>query len=169
MNKITSKACTIGLLALFTGCSSEEPAAAKYRKQIASLEAKPNEEKNADLGEDIKETITLREAIYSEDFGLDENENIDGKSLFEILTSQEAGRDDGQVCSACHNRNDSQGGYGVDSASEEALDEIDPDAEISGRSWTEDGGWAERFVENDTKPANVRAVIQAWIDGGYQE
>ena len=113
--------------------------------------------------------ISMSEPIYSEEFGMEENENIDGKSLFEVLSSQSAGRDDGQLCSACHNEDDDAGDYAVPSGPNAVLINFDPDEEYEGKSWTEEDGWAERFVANETKPDNVRAIVQAWIDSGYQE
>lgn len=156
----------LGALGILSACgSNSEPHSSRHKKAMAAKAGVEAESADAVF----KRTIRLTEDIYSEDFGLAANENIDGKNLFEVITSQKAGRDDGQLCSACHNNEEALGGYAVDSDIDEALDELDTDAELSGRTWTEEGGWAMRFVENETKPANVRAVIQAWIDGGFKE
>ena len=79
----------------------------------------------------LKTTIALKEPIFSQDFGLAPNDKIDGKSLFEVLTSQKAGREDGKTCAECHSNDVALGDYWVPSASNEALDDIDPDSEVA--------------------------------------
>jgi len=145
------------LLAFLIGCANDEPAATKVMKQMEG-------------GQAIKKKILIswNEPISSSKFGLTPNPNIDGKTLAEVITSQKAGRDDGQLCSACHYKDDAQGGYGVPVEINGASPTLKPTDMVYNRSWVGPGGWAERFVKNKTKPANVQAVVQAWIDNNYK-
>lgn len=126
-----------------------------------------NSSLNAAVADD-ELTLKLSAPIDSKSFGLEANPKIDGKSLFEVITSQEAGREDGQLCSACHNNELALGGYGVDQDPNTSISTVDPDAEISGRAWTGKGGWAERFSKNPTKPENIKTLLKYWINGGYE-
>ena len=155
------KTAALGVLisGMLWSCSNQEPAATAYKKTINN---------GNEFDQTVGKTLNFTEKIYSADFGLPPNENIDGKSLFEIVTSQKAGRDDGQECAICHNNDLQLGNYWVPTAANEALDDVDPTTEVAGRAWAGDGGWAERFVANTTKPSNVKLFIQAWIDGGYK-
>lgn len=146
-----------GMVSLIWACAKQEPEAAKMKRELqaaVSADAKP--QGNLLMG--------FKEPVYSTKFGLSPNEKIDGKTIQQILTSQVAGRDDGQLCSACHNKNDAQGGYGVPvekNGSNPGMKQTDL---IYGRTWAGPDGWAQRFVKNSTKPDNVKAVIQAWIN-----
>ncbi len=113
--------------------------------------------------------LSYGEAIDSKKFGLAPNPKIDGKTIALVLTSQVAGRDDGQLCSACHNKDDAQGGYGVDVAKNGSNPGMKPTDLVGGKTWAGPNGWAAGFVKNPTKPANVKAVIQAWIDNKCKE
>ncbi|SMF62123.1 hypothetical protein [Pseudobacteriovorax antillogorgiicola] len=155
-----SLALSLGL----ASCSSEEPVASRYKKSMAaSADAEPG-------SQDTKTTLRIDETIRSTDFGLEANPNIDGKNLADIIMSKVAGRDDGQKCSACHNNSLALGGYWVESAEDEALTAIDTSSPIAdtGIAWVGDDGWAERFVNNSTKPSNVKTFIKAWIKSGYR-
>jgi hypothetical protein len=116
-------------------------------------------------------TIRWDQAIDSSAFGLAANPKIDGKSLSEIVTGQVAGRDDGKLCSECHNEARALGGYGLSVAENASVLELDPWAVVGTtfeQSWAGDNGWAEKFVSNPTKPANVKAVFRAWIRSGFK-
>lgn len=114
-------------------------------------------------------TIGWKDPIYSEDFGLEPNPNVDGKSLADIVMSVDFGREDGQLCSACHNNTYALGDYGVDAEINAASPEMEPTDPVSGRTWIEEGGWSDRFIDNPTKPANIKGVIDAWRRGGYRD
>jgi hypothetical protein len=45
---------------------------------------------------------------------------------------------------------------------------LKPTDMVYNRTWIGPDGWAVRFVKNSTKPANVKAVVQAWIDNNYK-
>lgn len=145
--------------ALLVGCANDEPKATQLMKQMESANASAVTKKIL---------VGWNEPISSTKFGLAPNPNIDGKTLAEVITSQKAGRDDGQLCSACHHQNDAQGGYGVPVARNGASPNLKPTDLVYSRTWVGPDGWAERFVRNSTKPANVKAVVQAWIDNNYK-
>lgn len=147
------------LLFLLISCADDEASATKIMKQMESANASAVKK---------KVLVGWNEPIYSTKFGLAPNPNIDGKTLAEVITSQKAGRDDGQLCSACHYKDDAQGGYGVPVAKNGASPTLKPTDMVYNRTWVGPDGWAERFVKNSTKPANVKAVVQAWIDNGYK-
>jgi hypothetical protein len=152
-----------------SGCSVEEPVATKYKRQAAAgdAEAETSADQSPQQSADTP-TLSLTEPIDSTKFSFEPNPNVDGKTLAEILTSQTAGRDDGLKCSACHNEEEAAGGYGVAVAVNGVSPDLSPTQEISGKSWVEEGGWADTFVVNETKPDNLKTFIQAWIDGGFE-
>lgn len=143
-------------LAFLIACGNDEPAATRVIKQMDAQAVTK------------KILIGWDEPISSSKFGLAPNPSIDGKTLAEVITSQKAGRDDGQLCSACHYKGDAQGDYGVPVEMNGANPTLKPTDMVYNRSWVGPGGWAERFVKNETKPANVKAVVQAWIDNNYK-
>jgi hypothetical protein len=147
------------LLCLLLGCGNDEPSATKVMKQLESANAHAVKK---------KVLVGWNEPISSAKFGLAPNPNIDGKTLAEVVSSQKAGRDDGQLCSACHNKDDAQGGYGVPVAKNGASPNLKPTDMVYNKTWVGPDGWAERFVKNSTKPANVKAVVQAWMDNNYK-
>ena len=67
----------------------------------------------------------------------------------------------------CHYDEDDPGDYGVPSVQGGVLLNFDPSEEYQGKSWSENNGWAERFIENDTKPDTIKMVIRAWIEGDH--
>lgn len=111
-------------------------------------------------------TIRWSDPIDSTKFGIPANPKIDGRNLKDVVASAVAGRDDAQLCSACHNRSTALGGYGVNVDAGKASPIVPTDM-VGGKTWTGTDGWAQRFIRNKTKPANLKAAIQAWIDGGY--
>jgi hypothetical protein len=129
------------------------------------------DESSAQSGNARSVTIRWAQAIDSRAFGLAPNPKIDGKSLAQIVTGQDAGRDDGKLCSECHNEARALGGYGLAVAENASVLELDPWAVVGTtfqQSWAGDNGWAEKFVSNSTKPANVKAVFRAWIRSGFK-
>ncbi|HYX31739.1 MAG TPA: hypothetical protein VE954_01405 [Oligoflexus sp.] len=145
------------LLNLLIGCANEEPAATKVMKQMES-------------GNAVKKKVLVgwNEPISSIRLGLAPNPNIDGKSLAEVITSQKAGRDDGLLCSSCHHKDEAQGDYGVPAPKNGASPGLLPTDMVLNRTWVGPNGWAERFVKNSTKPANLKAAVQAWMDNNYK-
>ncbi len=116
-----------------------------------------------------KLVISWEDKIDSRRFGLTPNPKIDGKTLAEVISSMTAGRDDGQLCSACHNKDEALGDYGLPVAKNAASIDFDPSIEVGTTrkaKWKGPDGWAKRFIANKTKPANIKAVMQAWVDGG---
>lgn len=111
-------------------------------------------------------TLGWSTPIDSTKFGLAPNPKIDGKTLKDVVASAVAGRDDGQLCSTCHNKTSALGGYGAEVEASKASP-IAPTDAVSGNKWTGPQGWAYRFIRNKTKPPNVKAAFQAWIDGGF--
>lgn len=114
--------------------------------------------------------LAWNEPVQSAKLGLAPNPKLDGKPLSKIISSELAGRDDGQLCSACHYRGEAAGGYAVDVAKNQASPGFIPSAPYgpSNRSWLGPEGWAVGFVKNETKPANLKAAVQAWINNGYK-
>jgi hypothetical protein len=149
----------LGLLLFLGGCGEEKPDATKALQKMSQAQ-------NAIKGSAPQ--LRFNEPIDSKKFGLAPNSNVDGRTLAQIITSQTPGRDDAILCSACHHSSDAQGGYGVPSAKNAALLTLKPTDVVTGRSWVETGGWAERFVKNGTKPDNLKLFIQGWINSGYQ-
>ncbi|HYX37319.1 MAG TPA: hypothetical protein VE954_29800 [Oligoflexus sp.] len=142
---------------LATSCGdSGKPDATKVLQSMANADSKSVQK------------LAFNEPIDSRTFGLVPNRNVDGKTLAQIITSQSAGRDDAMLCSACHHNRDAQGGYGVPAAQNAPSLNLKPTDRVSNRTWAGAGGWAERFVKNDTKPDNLKIFIQAWINGGYK-
>jgi hypothetical protein len=147
------------LLFALTGCGNEKPDATKVLESMAQAQT-ANGTPNSRLG--------WNESIDSKKFGLVPNANVDGKTLAQIISSQSFGRDDALLCSACHHSSDAQGGYGVSSARNAAATNLKPTDVVSNRTWVGSGGWAERFIQNKTKPENLKIFLQAWINNGYQ-
>ncbi|WP_141734174.1 hypothetical protein [Oligoflexus tunisiensis] len=118
----------IVLLFLLPACAEQEPAATKIMKQMEGSNA-------------VKQKVLIgwSEPIYSSKFGLAPNPNIDGKTLAEVVTSQTAGRDDGLLCSACHNTDDAQGGYAAPAEKNEASPALKPTDRVSNRTQCEGG------------------------------
>ena len=145
----------LALVFLLWACSHDEDADDKVSYARESANA-------------ARQSLAWDTAIRSVDFGLAPNPKIDGKTLRQVITSQVVGRDDGELCSACHNKNDAQGGYGGLAAAYAASPSLGPNTVIDGRKWSGPGGWAERFVKNPTKPANLQLMVRAWINGKYK-
>lgn len=118
----------------------------------------------------LHQNLGWNEALNSEKLGLTANPQVDGRKLGKIIGSVISGREDGQLCSACHNNVQADGGYGTDSAPGAANAAFNPKGKFgpNGRSWIGPGSWAEGFVTNKTKPANLQVMIQAWINSGYK-
>ncbi len=141
-------------------CAPEDPKASQIRKELG-------QQKSSDATGKL--TIAWNQSIDSKSFGLAPNPNIDGKTLAQVVSSMSAGRDDGQLCSACHNREEAAGGYGLPVAKNAASINFDPNAEVGTTQkakWKGTDGWAKRFIVNKTKPDNIKALMQAWVDGG---
>lgn len=134
-------------------------------------EESDEDEADARSGDARSVTIRWDQAIDSRAFGLAPNPKIDGKSLSEIVKGQAAGRDDGKLCSECHNEARALGGYGIAVAANSSMLELDPWAVVGTtfqQSWAGDNGWAEKFISNPTKPANIKDVFRAWIRSGFK-
>ncbi len=149
----------ISLLFILGGCGQEKPDATKALQSMA---------KSQNAGSTSGPKLRFTEIIDSKKLGLAPNKNVDGKTLAQIITSQAFGRDDAMFCSACHHSTDAQGGYGVPSAKNAANANLKPTDVLTGRTWVGPDGWAERFVKNSTKPDNIKAMVQAWINSGYK-
>jgi hypothetical protein len=148
------------LAAMLLGCAQDDPKAAQIRKELQTP-------KSADAS--AKRTINWKQSIDSKAFGLAPNPNVDGKTLAEIVASMSPGRDDGQLCSACHHQGEDAGGYGLPVAKNAASSNFDPNAVVGTTkkaTWRGNDGWAKKFIDNKTKPDNIKALMQAWIDGG---
>ncbi len=145
------------------GCTSgEEPNATRYKREhTSSIGSSDNTA--------TKTTLGWNEPIYSAQFGLEPNKNVDGKTLAEIVSSLDYGRDDGKTCISCHNSDEALGDYGYELELDEAAYEMESTDVISGRSWAGEDGWASRFSVNETKPKNVKAVFKAWMKGGFKD
>jgi hypothetical protein len=146
---------------LLWSCTSEDPVATQMKQKMSSRDQSANTGGN-------KVFMTYQERIDSRKFGLAPDPNLDGKTLAQILTSQVAGRDDAQLCSACHNKDDAQGGYGVPVAKNGSNPGMKATDMIGLYTWCGPGGWADRFVATPSKPANLKAVIRAWRNNKCQ-
>lgn len=150
---------------LVVACASEEPAASKYKKEMNA----PTSTRSGDAqGADAELTLGFKEPIDSVAFGLEANPNVDGKTLAEIVASFDYGRDDGQKCSACHNKEEDMGGYWVNAEPNEASPDLDPSKPVAGKAWIGPRGWAVGFINNETKPANIKVLLRAWQAGGWK-
>ncbi|HYX31893.1 MAG TPA: hypothetical protein VE954_02175 [Oligoflexus sp.] len=153
----------IGVMALVLGsgaCSDDEPAASRVLRDMQagqSSQAAVSQFK-----------IAWSEPIKSTKFNLAANKDVDGKTLQQIITSQVSGRDDGLLCSSCHNNIDKQGGYGVPAGRNTASPGLKPNEKVGLYSWDTPGGWAEKFSTNATKPENLRIMVEAWMNNGYK-
>jgi len=150
---------------LFTVSCGAEANFTNMRSSSKSGDSKPNKALD---GETIRITIGWRDSIRSQDFGLSSNPNVDDKSLFDIVSNNTFGRDDGQKCSTCHNSSMALGGYATDGDVDAAVN-IEPDDKLSGKPWAGSQGWAQRFAKNKNKPDNLKMFFQSWIDSGYKD
>lgn len=110
--------------------------------------------------------------IRAKSFGIPVSSKAQGKTLRQIVASETPGRDDGQLCSACHNREEAQGGYGLAVDKNGFVTNLDPWEKVGTleqRPWAGKGGWVSRFIQNKTKPAALKAVMRAWLKGGCKE
>jgi hypothetical protein len=95
----------------------------------------------------------------------------EGSSLARIVGSFDIGRTDGLRCSACHFETATARTYRPPVA-QNASASIASDQVISGLSWAQPGGWADRFLLRPTdnslgsKPYHLKLLVQAWIDDG---
>lgn len=144
------------LIIFLFGCGPQRPDATKILQGTQSADANK------------KILLGWNQKIDSTKFGMTANKNIDGKTLALVISSQSIGRDDALLCSSCHNASDAQGGYGVPAQKNAASPNLTPTDLVTNRTWVGKGGWAERFVKNNTKPANLKVFVQAWIDNGYK-
>ena len=112
--------------------------------------------------------IAWSETFNAKKLGVESDPLLEGKSIAMIVSSQVSGRADGLLCSSCHNRNEASGGYGINVDFEQASKGFDPKLSYSGRAWVGTGGWAEAFIKNQTKPNNLKLLMQAWINQGYK-
>ena len=145
------------------GCSTGEPNATNYKRKMSTQGSISTSDSKAGT----KLVLAWLEPIDSTDFGFKPNPNVDGKTLAEILSSTEFGRDDKVMCSACHNSETALGGYGVDAEANEPSLDMAPTDVISGRTWVGEDGWAARFMVNKTKPQNIQVFLGAWKRGGF--
>lgn len=116
-------------------------------------------------------TLAWDEPIRLKKFGLSDNPNIEGKTLKAIVESLTPGRDDHQLCSACHNNEEASGNYGVDVDKLTSYRLLDPWTMVGTtiqRSWAGRNGWADQFSGNSTKPPALKALMRSWKAGGYQ-
>ena len=128
----------------------------------------PKDLESMDTADDVL-FLAWDQVIDAELFGIPSTNNVHGKTLEEIISSQVAGRDDGQLCSACHNQTQSVGDYGLASEPGASLPDLDPDqlvGVVAERPWSGDAGWGQRFIQNNTKPETLKAVIRAWLASG---
>lgn len=165
------KFCYLTLVLFLSVACSKAPNPVEYRTRSLQQGADSQAARSGGSGggSAFNAELELNEPIEMKNLGMDANEDIDGVTLFEILSSQVSGRADGKLCSECHNNDEDMGGYSVPSDPNEPLLGFDPDEEYDGKSWSERRGWAERFIDNETKPESVKMIIQAWIDSGYAE
>jgi hypothetical protein len=127
----------------------------------------PSYSKTSD-GDVESHSIRWNEPIDSEALGLEPNPRVDGRTLASIISGKVAGRSDGKLCSSCHNQDGDPGGYGVDVEENGALAKLKPKDLVGGKTWAGRDGWAAGFIENDTKPDNLKAIIRAWIDNDFR-
>ena len=131
----------------------------------------PGEEKSPPATE-ANLSLSWDEKIRAQALGIPLKSKAIGKTLEQIVTGQAAGRDDGQLCSACHNRQEAQGGYGLDVDKNENLPQLDPWQKvgtIEQLSWAGKDGWATKFISNKTKPALLKTVMSTWLKGSIKE
>lgn len=150
---------TSALLAIFllAACSSKEPVASAYKKSMSQG------------GLEAISALTWQQPIVGSSIGFNQPSQMEGNSIADILASKVAGRDDKQLCSNCHNSIQDAGGYGVSDTEEGQLSiSMSPSDLYSGNSWAGAGGWADKFIENSTKPESLKAAFRAWKAGGYR-
>lgn len=114
--------------------------------------------------------IGWMEPIKLKKFNLAPNPNLEGKTLRSIVESTQAGRDDGKLCSECHNETEAAGTYGLNVPKNTVLSIQNPWESMGTdviRRWAGEEGWAERFAGNSTKPKALRTLMQAWIKGEF--
>ncbi len=171
INLILHPTCRLAALAVFVftiRCGSTQVSPQSQRPLGTSVGSQGIE----NLEKKQKQSwIAWNEPIRLEKLGLAPNANIEGKTLKSIISSLTFGRDDHQLCSACHNRTESAGNYGLDKDKNRSFANLDPWKIIgmnSQRSWAGKGGWAEQFAANSTKPPLLRSLMDSWREGGYQ-
>lgn len=92
---------------------------------------------------------------------------IQNKSLQSVVSSVEIGRGDGLRCSACHYSGSGRS-YSPPVA-QNAWAWIGPNDMISGRTWAQTGGWAQRFsAQTAVKPYHLRSAFDTWRRQGAQ-
>lgn len=117
-------------------------------------------------------TLAWDQPIQAKFLGIPISSKAHGKTLRQIVAGEAPGRDDGQLCSACHNREEAQGGYGLPVDKNGILINLDPWEKVGTleqRPWAGKGGWVGQFIQNKTKPAALKAVMRAWLKGGCKE
>ncbi len=152
------------LCALLPACGAMNEDPPSYLNTSGSSDLK------AERARMLEQTLGWNETLDSVKLGLAADSQVDGRKLGEIIGSVIAGRADNKLCSACHNNVEAAGGYGTDAAPGAADAKFNPKGKFgpSGRSWVGPGSWAEGFVTNKTKPANLQIMVQAWINSGYK-
>lgn len=112
--------------------------------------------------------VSWNTPLYSKFFGFPPDDRVDGKSLADVITSKTFIRNDGKLCSTCHNKVASLGDYGVPVEVNGSNPDLGPNDEVWGKTWAGTGGWAERTAANKTKPVIIRAALKLWIQNNYE-
>ena len=150
--------CSFCVYYFLSSCYSGESEAERYQR----ISEDSRQSQSATAADPY--VLDWDEPIYSTNFDLPPNPNIDGKSLAGILQSVEFGRDDRMYCSSCHNVDEQAGGYGMNVEEGEPDPDLTPTTIISGRTWIGNDGWGLRFIRNATKPNNIKTFIQAYLN-----
>ncbi|HEY4185446.1 MAG TPA: hypothetical protein VGP07_10275 [Polyangia bacterium] len=96
---------------------------------------------------------------------------LEGSSLGRVVSSVDIGRLDNLRCSACHYQNAPGRTYQPPVAQNSSAI-ISPTQIISGLTWTQPGGWADRFLLRPTdsslgsKPYHLKMLVEEWINDG---
>lgn len=113
--------------------------------------------------------LGFQEVIDPDALGLQPGGTLEGKTLYDIVSSRVSGRDDGRLCSECHNQGRALGDYWVPSERNSILDALDANTEYAGKAWGGSEGWTEGFIANPTKPDSLKRAFRAWKEAQYRD
>ena len=133
---------------------------------VADAQMRALVERWNDDGQRALEPLLWSAPISFRNLGYEPADALAGVSLDDIVNGRVVVRDDGATCNACH--------YEGGTIAYRPPEDVSPYAEIDGRSWAGQDGWAARFLTYSVvddehivvKPEPLRDALLTWRRAG---